>query len=114
MEHGRYDQAADLLKEAAEARRARFGPDSPLTARTDEMLARLMRMQGRLDEAEASLTSVLGRRQALRRDPIPIPSPSPTYILLGRYIPSRRSATRPRTTTTLPTTRRRSPRQVIV
>ena len=66
MEHGRYDQAAHLLKEAAEARRARFGPDSPLTARTDEMLARLMRMQGRLDEAEASLTSVLGRRQALR------------------------------------------------
>ena len=100
-----------------QARRKAFGPDSPLTAKTDEMHARLMRMQanpnpnssptpnptltttltltlnptlaptltldpkpnpnhtshpnpnpnqGRLDEAEASLTSVLGRRSMVK------------------------------------------------
>ena len=64
MEQGRYDAAEHLLKESAEARRAQYGADSPLTAKTDESHARLMRMQGRLPEAEAMLISVLGRRQA--------------------------------------------------
>jgi hypothetical protein len=68
LEQGRYAGAEQLLREAAEARRLQFGPDSPLTAKTDEMHARLMRMQGRLDEAESSLTSVLGRRQVLLHD----------------------------------------------
>lgn len=69
LEQGLYSEAQHLLEDAAEVRRAAYGADHALTVRSDELRGRLMRMQGRLDEAEELLSRVLRRQEQLALTP---------------------------------------------
>ena len=62
MEQGVYAKAEPLLEEASSACSEQLGRHHPMTMKTDELRARLMRMQDKLAEAEAILEDLVERR----------------------------------------------------